>query len=378
MSDLGSFGAPSTATFGEESAKSESSSEQNVMKSPALPAVAEVVEKSVQENLQENLGAGSASVEITEQRRKPTSRNASPFQVVTDSARVRQLSQSITASSAGSGISGLAAPQEPSADARLDAEIDKRTNKSNMDPNTTLRDAEDKGPRSSQQSDARACIGAGLGVTPGVGLPGVVGRVASAPGGPGEEGGKSGGADGQQSDARACIGAGPLAAASPGAGSVAKEAGLLSTGLVTGGAEGGSVAKDAGILSAGSSLGGGAGSAAASWARRVRGGTRSASIAAIRTGAVRDASPGPYKRALDDTQEIPGQTKRNAAQIAAVAAAMPVDSESSAGAADSAAAMTYDVSYNLLQVKMQAEMSKVSKTKFMRTGGKGNRDWKCE
>ena len=41
---------------------------------------------------------------------------------------------------------------------------------------------------------------------------------------------------------------------------------------------------------------------------------------------------------------------------------MPIDSnQAGVGAADKAAALTYDMSYNLLQVKMQAGMSKMSK-----------------
>ena len=94
MSDLGSFGAPSTATFGEESAKSETSGDIAIERRPAVPAVGkEVQEQSVEEvPAPEGAGATTDTTVVTTQRKKHPSRSASPFQIVTDSARIRKVS----------------------------------------------------------------------------------------------------------------------------------------------------------------------------------------------------------------------------------------------------------------------------------------------
>ena len=137
-------------------------------------------------------------------------------------------------------------------------------------PNNGPYGSEDKGPRSAQPSGAIDRTGTGLGVTPGAGLPGVGGAIATAPGGQ-EGGGKGGGAAGQSFDAKVRIETRPVAAASPGAGSGADALESIRPGLVSGGTGGESVAKGASTFSAGSSSGGGARSAAASWARRDEG-----------------------------------------------------------------------------------------------------------
>ena len=72
MSELGSFGAPSTATFGEESAKSEASSEMVAeTRGVALPAKSEPAEESIQE-IPAAIGPGARfeSTIITAARKK--------------------------------------------------------------------------------------------------------------------------------------------------------------------------------------------------------------------------------------------------------------------------------------------------------------------
>ena len=85
MSDLGSFGAPSTVTFGEGSANSETSNEL-VVKSLALTATTkpELEDKIVEEILPaEGSGATVETTIYTDQRKKHPSRSTSPFQVIT-------------------------------------------------------------------------------------------------------------------------------------------------------------------------------------------------------------------------------------------------------------------------------------------------------
>ena len=280
-----------------------------MVKSPALTAKPDLEDKIIEEiPPAEGSGATVETTIITDQRKKHSSRSTSPFQVITESARVRQASQGLTSSSSNSGAAAVDAGRDVPP-AQHAAEADKRKNNEQYGPNM-------KGVKEAGGVQADAVGGAGTSDGPVCPPPEWGAGSASAVEGHVTRHGESGlhpkespPAAGSDVTSSAVGKERPKSSA---AGPVAPVNVDWSSGSVAGGVlVDGPVAPGTGTGSSGPSAGTGSGGAAAAWA--ALGGRPEGQDPAASSGEQRIekeghvASPRSSKRAVDD-----GKDKRDA------------------------------------------------------------------